>query len=42
MSSAELCLLSITDLAARIRTRQISPVEVVEALLERIEATMTR
>jgi aspartyl-tRNA(Asn)/glutamyl-tRNA(Gln) amidotransferase subunit A len=38
MSSAELCLLSITDLAARIRTRQVSPVEVVEALHERIGA----
>ncbi|PON13381.1 Asp-tRNA(Asn)/Glu-tRNA(Gln) amidotransferase GatCAB subunit A [Candidatus Entotheonella serta] len=38
MASAELCFLSITDLAARLRTRDLSPVEVVEALLERIEA----
>ncbi len=38
MSNAELCWLSITDLAARIRAGEISPVEVVEALLERIEA----
>jgi aspartyl-tRNA(Asn)/glutamyl-tRNA(Gln) amidotransferase subunit A len=37
MSSAELCFLSITELAARIHSREISPVEVVEALLERIE-----
>ncbi len=38
MSNAELCFLSITDLATHIRTREISPVEVVEALLERIDA----
>jgi aspartyl-tRNA(Asn)/glutamyl-tRNA(Gln) amidotransferase subunit A len=38
MSNAELCFLSISDLAARIRKRQVSPVAVVEALLERIEA----
>ena len=38
MSNAELCFLTITDLADRIRQREVSPVEVVEALLERIEA----
>ena len=37
MSNAELCFLSITDLADHIRRRDISPVEAVEALLERIE-----
>ncbi len=33
MSRAELCTLSIFDLAPRIHTRDISPVEVAEALL---------
>jgi aspartyl-tRNA(Asn)/glutamyl-tRNA(Gln) amidotransferase subunit A len=37
MSNAELCFLSITALADHIRRRDISPVEAVEALLERIE-----
>jgi hypothetical protein len=37
MSNVELCFLSITALADHIRRRDISPVEAVEALLERIE-----
>ena len=40
MSSArptDLCFLPATELAARIRRRDISPVEVVEAYLRRIE-----
>ena len=37
MASDELCWLSATDLAALIRRRKVSPVEVVDAVLERIE-----
>jgi aspartyl-tRNA(Asn)/glutamyl-tRNA(Gln) amidotransferase subunit A len=36
MTSDELCWLPATDLAARIRRRKVSPVEVVEAVLDRI------
>ena len=37
MTSDELCWLSATDLAALIRRRKVSPVEVVEGVLDRIE-----
>ena len=37
MTSDELCWLSATDLAALIRRRKVSPVEVVDAVLDRIE-----
>ena len=37
MASDELCWLSATDLAALIRRRKVSPVEVVDAVLDRIE-----
>ena len=37
MSSEELCYLSIDDLAQKIRSLEVSPVDVVEALLARIE-----
>ena len=37
MSDADLCYLSATDLAVVIRTKQVSPVEVVDAVLARIE-----
>jgi Asp-tRNA(Asn)/Glu-tRNA(Gln) amidotransferase A subunit family amidase len=37
MSDTDLCYLSATDLAAAIRTKQVSPVEVVNAVLSRIE-----
>src|SRR5262245_29072796 len=37
MASDELCWLSATDLAPQIRRRKVSPVEVVDAVLERIE-----
>ena len=37
MASDELCWLSATDLATLIRRRKVSPVEVVDAVLERIE-----
>ncbi|HEY6520560.1 MAG TPA: hypothetical protein VIZ19_14460 [Roseiarcus sp.] len=33
----DLCFLPATELAARIRRRDVSPVEVVEAYLHRIE-----
>ena len=36
MTSDELCWLSATDLAALIRRRKVSPVEVIDAVLERI------
>ena len=36
-SATELCFLPATELAARIRRRDVSPVEVVEAYLRRIE-----
>ena len=36
MASDELCWLSATDLAALIRRRKVSPVEVVDAVLDRI------
>ena len=35
-ASDDLCYLSAVDLAARIRARKISPVEVIDALAERI------
>ncbi|WP_330317569.1 amidase [Streptomyces platensis] len=37
MTSADICFLDATDLAARIRTRELSPLEVVQAHLDRIE-----
>ena len=37
-ATSELCFLPATELAARIRRRDLSPVEVVEAYLRRIEA----
>ena len=37
MSEDDLCFAPATELAARIRTRDISPVEVVRAVLDRIE-----
>ena len=37
-----LCFLPATDLAAKIRAREISPVEIVEAVLRRIEAINPR
>ncbi len=37
MSDADLCYLSATDLAVVIRTKQVSPVEVVDVVLARIE-----
>ena len=36
MATQELCFLSAAELAAQIRARTISPVEIVEAYLERI------
>jgi aspartyl-tRNA(Asn)/glutamyl-tRNA(Gln) amidotransferase subunit A len=38
MGDSELCYLSVQDLAGRIRRREISPVDVVEGHLRRIEA----
>src|SRR5688572_30097286 len=38
----DLCFLDATDLAARIRTKQLSPVEVMRAYLARIEAVNPR
>src|SRR6516165_726447 len=37
MPDTDLCYLSAADLAARIRARKVSPVEVVDALAQRIE-----
>ena len=37
MSDPRLCWLPATDLAALIRRRKVSPVEVVDAVLDRIE-----
>ena len=37
MDLSELAFTSAIDLAARIRTKDVSPVEVVDGLLERIE-----
>src|SRR6187549_3841203 len=34
----EIAYLSVTDLSRRIRDRELSPVEVIEAAIERIEA----
>src|SRR5262249_9128768 len=42
MSDRELCHLSVHDLAGRIRRRDVSPVEVVEAHLRRIAALNPR
>src|SRR5438046_8439582 len=42
MSDRDLCQLSVHDLAGRIRQRDVSPVEVVEAHLRRIEALNPR
>lgn len=36
-SATELCFLPVAELAARVRRRDVSPVEVVEAYLDRIE-----
>ena len=38
MSPEELCYLPATELAPLIRSKQVSPVEVCEAVLARIEA----
>ena len=38
MSDATLCYLSATELAERIRRRELSPVAVVRAFLDRIAA----
>jgi aspartyl-tRNA(Asn)/glutamyl-tRNA(Gln) amidotransferase subunit A len=38
MDKSELCFLSAAELAPQIRKRAVSPVEIVEAFLERIEA----
>ncbi len=38
MNTTELCFTPATELAAAIRARQLSPVEIVEAVLARIEA----
>jgi aspartyl-tRNA(Asn)/glutamyl-tRNA(Gln) amidotransferase subunit A len=38
MSDADLCFLNVTELAPLLHARKISPVEVVEALLVRLEA----
>jgi aspartyl-tRNA(Asn)/glutamyl-tRNA(Gln) amidotransferase subunit A len=37
MSDTDLCYMTATDLAAAIRTKKVSPVEVVNAVLDRIE-----
>jgi aspartyl-tRNA(Asn)/glutamyl-tRNA(Gln) amidotransferase subunit A len=42
MANDDLCWLSATDLARLIRTRKVSPVEVVEAVLARIEKVNPR
>jgi len=42
MSNDELCWMSATDLAAAIRGRRLSPVDVTEAVLTRIEAANPR
>ena len=39
MDATELCFLSAVELGRLIESRQVSPVEVVQAHLERIEAT---
>jgi Asp-tRNA(Asn)/Glu-tRNA(Gln) amidotransferase A subunit family amidase len=39
MEATELCYTPATQLAAASRTKQVSPVEVVDAVLRRIEAT---
>ncbi len=42
MDKTDLCFLPATELAPMIRTRQVSPVEVVSAILERIDACEPR
>ena len=42
MGSEELCFLSAAELGALIQQRKVSPVEVVEAHLQRIEALEPR
>src|SRR6516164_11511339 len=37
MPAADLCYLSAVDLAARLRARKVSPVEVIDALADRIK-----
>jgi Amidase len=37
MTNADLCFLNVTELAPVVRTRKISPVEIVQALLSRID-----
>src|SRR5215475_742643 len=38
MSNTDLCFLNVTELAPLVRARKISPVEIVQALLSRIDA----
>src|SRR5215467_5865530 len=38
MPNTDLCFLNVTELAPLVRARKISPVEIVQALLSRIEA----
>ena len=42
MTSDELCWLSATELAGLIRRKKVSPVEVVDAVLDRIERVNPR
>ena len=37
MANTELCFLNVTELAPLLRARKLSPVEIVHALLERID-----
>src|SRR2546430_14000047 len=37
MANTELCFLNVTELAPLLRARKLSPVEIVQALLERID-----
>ena len=38
MSNTDLCFLNVTELAPLVRARKISPVDIVQALLSRIDA----
>ena len=38
MPNTDLCFLNVTELAPLVRARKISPVEIVQALLSRIDA----
>lgn len=42
MDQTDLCYLSATDLAAKVRAREVSPIEVVDAFLARIERVNPR